>query len=311
MALRLDWSEERYARIYCRDTLDWQTLSWNAQALWMQLNRKATRSGRIDLGRSGLRGVPALVGRPDMPELHKAMQDLLDDGCVRLEGDVLVIPDFVEAQEAVSSGAKRMRELRERRREEEGEPGDSPGRTRGGACPANGCRLPDSDLPAREDGEAEAGGNREKASRKPSAKPAAARDESSPYVTPVSPGDETSQIVTRGYGTEREARHGAPGGQRGDALSAAFAADLEAEASEDDVRRGRVLAALGADWRTPYELAVALQGRRKRPDVDAVVRDLGELLRRGLVERAERGSPPVTHWHSHAVANAVASESAA
>src|SRR5690242_5222631 len=134
MALRLDWSEERYARIYCRDTLDWQCLSWNAQALWMHLNRKATRSGRIDLGRSGLRGVPALVGRPDMrQELEQAMAELLGDGCVVLEGDVLVIPDFVEAQEAVSSGAKRMRELRERKREE-------------GAL-ASGDRLP-----AREDG---------------------------------------------------------------------------------------------------------------------------------------------------------------
>jgi hypothetical protein len=298
MALRLDWSEERYARIYCRDTLDWQCLSWNAQALWTALNRKATRSGRIDLGRSGLRGVPALVGRPDMPQLMQAMDELLADGCVVLEGDVLVIPDFVEAQEAVSSGAKRMRELRERRREED--------------ALANGDRLPDGELPAREVGGTEPGKGSPKAPLGPS--PMTAESPVTPTsrrVTERNAGDESSQNVTRGYSTEREARHGAPGGPQGDALSTTFAAELEAEASEDDVRKGRVLAAMGAEWRTPYEIAVALQGRRKRPDVDAVVRDLAELQRRGLVERAERGAPPVTHWHVHAVATAVASEDAA
>jgi hypothetical protein len=295
MALRLDWEEERYARIYCRDTLDWQCLSWNAQSLWMQLNRKATRSGRIDLGRSGLRGVAALVGRPDMrSELEQAMAELLADGCVVLEGDVLVIPDFVEAQEAVSSGAKRMRELRERRREEEAA-GESEG------------------LPARDSTKAS-----EKASRKaggtgpgtvggngsagtPAGAVPGASDESSHRETERNRGDESSRNVTRGYSTERKARHGAPGGGvEGAALTAAFAADLDAEATEDDVRRGRVLAAMGAQWRIAYDIAAAVQGRRKRPDVEGVNRDLLELQRRGLVERSEMGAPPVTHWHATA-----------
>ena len=87
MALRLHWPDERYARIYCRDTLDWLALSWDAQALWTALNRKATRAGRIDLGRVGRRGVAALVGRAELAErLAAALDELLVDGCVLLEG---------------------------------------------------------------------------------------------------------------------------------------------------------------------------------------------------------------------------------
>lgn len=188
MALRLHWSDERYARIYCRDTLDWMALSWNAQALWMQLNRKATRSGRIDLGRVGLRGVAALVGRPDMaPEIEKALAELLADGCVRHEDDTLVIPDFRDAQEAATSGAERMRRLRERRaemeaseagaRDETSPPEDEPppplsdetsrkvtrgygtartGRYGTARAPGNGTALP-----GREDAGSEAGDERE------------------------------------------------------------------------------------------------------------------------------------------------------
>jgi hypothetical protein len=243
MALRLHWSDERYVRIYCRDTIEWAALSWDAQALYVQINRKADRRGYIALGRVGRRGVAALLGRADLwcQVLEPALAELEADGCVRVEGDVLVIADFVEAQEAVSSGRARQAKYREGKR---------------------------------------------------------AGDEPSPDGDETSPSNEASQKVTPGYSTAETARHGTarpPDAQgptlAGDELSRSFAAALDAEPTREDRLRARVLAALGDGWRTCADVASAL---KRSPH--AVEDDLLALRRKGVVERAERGSPPVFHW---------------
>lgn len=256
MALRLHWPDERYVRIYCRDTIDWSALSWSAQALYMQLNRKADRRGYIGLGRIGRRGIAVMLGRADLwPVLEPALAELEADGCVVVDGDVLKIPDFVESQEAVSSGKARQRKYLEGQkiREEEASRGDE--------------------------------------------------------ASPLS--DEASEIVTRGYGTARRSKegtgqHGISSGTSveataphcappvtGDALSAAFAAELDEETNREDKRRARVLGALDG-WRTVADVAALL----KRTSPRSVEHDLVELRSRGLVEREERGSPaaPVMHW---------------
>lgn len=115
MALRLRWSDERYVRIYCRDTAEWLALSWDAQALYVLLQRKADRAGTIPLGRLGRQAVGALLQRADLwLRLGPALEELERDGCVSVEGDVLRFVGFVEAQEAVSSAAARQRAYRER-----------------------------------------------------------------------------------------------------------------------------------------------------------------------------------------------------
>lgn len=59
---------------------------------------------------AGLLALPVEVVTP-------GMADLLDDGCI-VERDLgFVIPNFIEAQEATSSSAQRMRDTRERRRD--------------------------------------------------------------------------------------------------------------------------------------------------------------------------------------------------
>jgi hypothetical protein len=83
----------------------------------MHLNRKADRRGRIALGRVGRRGLAALLGRGELwPVLEPAPAELEADGCVRVEGDALQIAEFVEAQEAVSSGRARQRKYIEGQR---------------------------------------------------------------------------------------------------------------------------------------------------------------------------------------------------
>ena len=56
------WDDERYVRLYTRDTTDWLALSWQAQGLFVLILRKVNRAGVIDLGRAGKRGLAAHVG---------------------------------------------------------------------------------------------------------------------------------------------------------------------------------------------------------------------------------------------------------
>lgn len=115
------WEDERYVRVYTRDTVDWLRLSWDAQALLVQLLRKADRHGEIALGREGLEGVAILLGHRGLwaSRIRPAIEELLADGCLvtrcHQESPVaLVFRNFVAAQETRSSDAQRKRDQRER-----------------------------------------------------------------------------------------------------------------------------------------------------------------------------------------------------
>ena len=109
------WEDERYVRVYTRDTVDWLGLSFDAQGLMCLLLRKVDRAGLLPLGKQGLRAVAIITGFPrEWDRIEPALQELLVDGCVVVHGDVLVIPNFVEAQEATQSDAQRKRESRAR-----------------------------------------------------------------------------------------------------------------------------------------------------------------------------------------------------
>ena len=113
----MDWANERYVRVYTRDTVDWSLLPWEARALWLLLLRKLDRAGRIELGRHGARGLAVAVGMP-VEVAERALASLLEDGCVQLtDGGTLFAPNFIDAQEAAMSDAQRARASREARRD--------------------------------------------------------------------------------------------------------------------------------------------------------------------------------------------------
>jgi hypothetical protein len=61
--------------------------------------------------------------------VERALAELLDDGCVQQSGTKLIVTNFVAAQEASASDARRAREYRERVKEKVDEPSmmsDSP-----------------------------------------------------------------------------------------------------------------------------------------------------------------------------------------
>lgn len=113
----MNWEDERYVRLYVRDTGDWCALSWDAQALLMHLFRKADRSGIVQLGKRGRANLPAMLGHGnEAVRIDSALSELVLDGCVELRGDnLLVIPNFTKAQEAKQSDRRRQEESRGKR----------------------------------------------------------------------------------------------------------------------------------------------------------------------------------------------------
>ena len=111
----MDWSDERWVKLYTRDTTEWLSLSWRAQGLLCLILRKVNRAGVIDLGRLGKRGLSAHVGGASAwPDVEPALDELLADGCVTIEGATLTVPNFIDAQTSIQSAAARKRAEREK-----------------------------------------------------------------------------------------------------------------------------------------------------------------------------------------------------
>lgn len=112
----MDWANERYARVYTRDTTTWKLLTWEARALLVLLLRKVDRMGVLEVGLDGHLGVAAHVEMP--PEVvEAALYQLLARGVVVETDGAYVLPNFLEAQEAVQTEAHRSREYRARKRD--------------------------------------------------------------------------------------------------------------------------------------------------------------------------------------------------
>ncbi len=114
----MDWQNERWVKLYTRDSADWLALSWQAQGLFCLILRKVNRAGVIDLGRHAAKGLAAHFGGPAAwASIKPHLDELVEDGCVVIDGTSLVVPRFVEAQEATQSAIARKRTERERERD--------------------------------------------------------------------------------------------------------------------------------------------------------------------------------------------------
>jgi hypothetical protein len=112
----LDWSNERYVRIYVRDTKTWKLLGWEGQAVLCLLARRFDRSGLLDDVRDA-DDVSLMIGCGFPVEIADVgLQRIIDRGVMEVVEDGLLWPKFLEAQEAAKTDKQRQREFRERRR---------------------------------------------------------------------------------------------------------------------------------------------------------------------------------------------------
>ena len=104
------WEDERYVRVYTRDTLNWLALSFEAQGVLVLLLRKLDRAGILDLGNHGKRGIIIAIGHGHRWEqLAPAVDELIRDGCLRIEGTRAIIRNFVAVCLMGSASPKRTR----------------------------------------------------------------------------------------------------------------------------------------------------------------------------------------------------------
>jgi hypothetical protein len=112
----MNWSDERYVRLYTRDSTDWSMLSFEAQGLLCLLLRKADRSGVIPVSeKHGLRSVFVMLGHGSRwKALLPSLEELIEDGVIMHGPKGLVFPNYIEAQEAQASPALKQKMYRDR-----------------------------------------------------------------------------------------------------------------------------------------------------------------------------------------------------
>jgi hypothetical protein len=112
----VDWSNERYARLYTRDTVTWRTWNWEARAVFCLLLRKVDRSGVLDHGGNADDAIALLLEVPrDVASRVRVQWE--QTKTVEIGPTSLVLPHFLEAQEAAQSDRHRQQETRDRRKQ--------------------------------------------------------------------------------------------------------------------------------------------------------------------------------------------------
>jgi len=117
----MDWANERWVRVFTRDTVSWKLCDWRAHTTLLHLFRKVDRAGVLDVGDDGIAGLAAVLELP-IEVVELGIEQLTRAGNGRLptvvfSGASYVIPNFIEAQETPQSDPQRTRESRARRRD--------------------------------------------------------------------------------------------------------------------------------------------------------------------------------------------------
>ena len=114
----MDWANERWVRLYTRDTTTWKMLDWRARTVLMHLLRKVDRAGVLEVGDTGTMGLAAVLELP-LEVVEPGIERLLHQRLrvVVETPTAYVLPNFLDAQEAVQTTNHRSSEYRARKRD--------------------------------------------------------------------------------------------------------------------------------------------------------------------------------------------------
>ncbi len=114
----MDWSNERYVRLYVRNTITWHRLEFAGQTVFMHVLRRLDRAGVLDLSGIDPEKAIGIVTSVPVDIIRDGLRSCLDLGVLVVDGDRLLGPNYIDAQEAVASNAERQRRHRARLRAE-------------------------------------------------------------------------------------------------------------------------------------------------------------------------------------------------
>lgn len=112
----MNWSDERYVRLYTRDTVTWKRWNWQTRAVLALLIRRVDRSGVLDTGKGDKAEALALMLEVPLDVARLALAELTECGTVTATPVALVLPSFMDAQEAKQNDRVRQIESREKRK---------------------------------------------------------------------------------------------------------------------------------------------------------------------------------------------------
>ena len=107
------WEDERYVRVYTRDTLTWRMLGWQGRSVFLMLLRKVDRAGVFEIGSTAPAEALSLTLEVPLDLADAGWRAMAATGCVALDSGRIVVPNFLEAQETPSSDKARQRKSRE------------------------------------------------------------------------------------------------------------------------------------------------------------------------------------------------------
>lgn len=111
----MNWQEEFWIKLYRRMSPSFTAMHWQTRGLFrLVITELDPSTGRLEMGRLGTKAVAVAIQAP-WPEVEPYLTECLEDGCLVIDGDDLVCPNYLEAQQAVQTGAARMRKLRQAR----------------------------------------------------------------------------------------------------------------------------------------------------------------------------------------------------
>jgi hypothetical protein len=113
----MNWSDERYVKLYVRNTATWVLWPWQARAVFPSLLRVANGAGIVETGPSGIAALCVLIAMP-REVVEPAMAALIADGTVEAIRSGFLMPKFIEAQEATKTDTLRKRDHRMRLRDQ-------------------------------------------------------------------------------------------------------------------------------------------------------------------------------------------------
>jgi len=110
----VNWSDERYVKIYQRETLTVLSLDWDARSVLRALLLKLDGAGVIETGTMDPAEAVALQLRAPVDVVRKALPALLACGTLVEVRSGFLVPNFVAAQEATKTEARKKADQRQR-----------------------------------------------------------------------------------------------------------------------------------------------------------------------------------------------------
>lgn len=110
----MNFEDEPYVRLYVRDTKTWLRLGFEGQCVLMFLLRKLDKAGVLD-GMDDLDSDVALVTGVPEAIVAVGMPRLVKWGVLQLAGNRLIMPNYIQAQNAIRTDKARQRDMREKR----------------------------------------------------------------------------------------------------------------------------------------------------------------------------------------------------